>query len=344
MDWQENHGMVFGGPGVIALCFWWTLFWQFVSGRLLQLLLPCDEEDLAEDPSNSRFSAKLSSSAQSSLNRDTLKVRRRLIFALVVAPSSVVLLTFCCTTEGFPRVLLVSSSVWHQLLFAVAFGHWVNALAEDWCPRFSCLTFSLEFSGERVGADAKSVSLLLSSARYLVLLGCYGALCTTLSLGGLGAVLLLLEVPSIFALRRDLAIVSQSMPCMALKRPLDVRWARIGTTVVFAFLPLLCLLSIAISGEGRDLFATSLRWQSQVVFCILTLTSVVTMVGLGVCSFRSSLPDAPRDSRKESVSSAHSATVWTSKRTSSMVSEGRGPRENSERRLCSIPSATAEGE
>eukprot|EP00930_Biecheleria_cincta_P045209 TRINITY_DN31168_c0_g1_i1.p1 TRINITY_DN31168_c0_g1~~TRINITY_DN31168_c0_g1_i1.p1 ORF type:complete len:956 (+),score=177.54 TRINITY_DN31168_c0_g1_i1:77-2944(+) len=227
------------------LCGAWTVFW-FVAhffGRL-------PAQQLQKPASESKRGAE--SSAKQRVVYIGRLYRSQLYCCLAVAGGTRLLLR----CHEFPADLLNDFALEHQVLFGMAFGHWMVSFWEDWNSG-SCLAAGLDGKVLRGIRDPSAVLRQAYCLHHLVAALGYAALLQLHCLGAVGFLGLFFELPVLLLNRRELARCCSSDMYSGktswLKEPADVQ--RHWRCTYFLF--------ILARGGAAAVYVYSLIWWSQ---------------------------------------------------------------------------------
>lgn len=199
-------------------------------------------------------------------------LRRKRIFGFVAVLVGVCLCTVFLVIHDPPNMLLTCFTVWHQLALTMAVGHWVNSISEDYLCRqqryLQVEAHMLLSVMPKSAAWRTSAVALYHMIRHTTLVVCVGMILSTRTLGGVGAMLLLLELPTIFLVRREMYLVFEHSRWMVDSWHLRLHWLLSATAVVLVYWLVPCLAASAILSDTRHILK-SLDWCSHAVLTFI---------------------------------------------------------------------------
>mmetsp|Transcript_98423 Transcript_98423/g.180078 ORF Transcript_98423/g.180078 Transcript_98423/m.180078 type:complete len:506 (-) Transcript_98423:100-1617(-) len=197
------------------------------------------------------------------------KLKRRRLYCLIATLCGVVLLISVFLAADPAEELLMSFSSVHQAIFAMAVGHWINVLWEDFrCRHFLVQVMSSDHWLSFTSCLALQLFYFLHSC---VSLFTFSFILATRTLGGLGVQCLLFEAPAVVLTHRELCISQVPMPdWLNEERTLRKVWRLTGLAFVLARgLAFLLWLCSWIPGIGAAMLESSLGESERTVYHVL---------------------------------------------------------------------------
>lgn len=144
-------------------------------------------------------------------------LQRQQIFCVLATGAGICLVVSSLMAENPGDELLVSFSAAHQVVFAMALGHWCNMFFEDYqSHHFLALGFAhvrYILSSSDYLCPYPSLTLhCMYSLYYAIALFTYSFILYSHSLGGVGVVGLLFEAPLVMLIRHELAWTAEAVP------------------------------------------------------------------------------------------------------------------------------------
>lgn len=264
IEWDEELGLLFTPWMVVLLCLWWTALWRLSRFRSQDLVAELEFRDLPH-------SRKLQGFRRTDCSHFK-NLRRKRIFGFVAVLVGVCLCTVFLVIHDPPNMLLTCFTVWHQLALTMAVGHWVNSISEEYLCRqqryLQVEAHMLLSVMPKSAAWRTSAVALYHMIRHATLVVCVGMILSTRTLGGVGAMLLLLELPTIFLVRREMYLVFEHSRWMVDSWHLRLHWLLSATAVVLVYWLVPCLAASAILSDTKYILK-SLDWCSHAVLTFI---------------------------------------------------------------------------
>lgn len=144
-------------------------------------------------------------------------LQRQQIFCILATSAAICFVVSSLMAEKPGDELLVSFSAAHQVVFAMALGHWCNMFIEDYqSHHFLALGFAhvryILSSSDYVCPYPSLTLHCMYSLYYAIALFTYSFILYSHSLGGVGVVGLLFEAPLVMLIRHELAWTAEAIP------------------------------------------------------------------------------------------------------------------------------------